>query len=198
MTSVASGTRSKTKKVMDRSVEREQLVETENNLGVKDEHRIAVKLKNQWLSRRYRQNDAQQFPMRVREALSTVDYSMTTSMAQAVAQLAMIQKERNTERRRNQWEERGMGGQRNVTTNVRAMQGNRWQSSQPSVYLGRQYFENQVPYYRNGWNNREWRGSYGRSGYNSTFESGGGGWPDTRVPPPGYASRNGPQGSEVQ
>ncbi|KAK2577900.1 hypothetical protein KPH14_012713 [Odynerus spinipes] len=262
MTSVASGTRSKTKKAIDKSGESEQVIETEGHLvsgiinhmqylqndfkvekfsdenrrnpnefleevekyfrfrGVRDEHKvlviesflegrarlwadtmgngvrsyavfrqrfldefysipIQVKLRNQWLSRRYRPSEgtlqhyfydqlraaryfepvmsayetnysiAQQFPLRVREALSTVDYSMTTSMAQALAQLEAIQKERDNERRRNQWDERGMGGRRNDIANVRAMQGNRWSTSQANAYRDRQNFRQFVPYNRN-------------------------------------------------
>ncbi|KAK2575340.1 hypothetical protein KPH14_012742 [Odynerus spinipes] len=109
---------------------------------------VQVKLKNQWLSRRYRQQEgalqdyfykqiraaryfepemstyeinysvAQQFPIRIREALSTVDYSCTSAMVQALAQLESIQRERETERRRNLWEEGRANNQRNGVANI--------------------------------------------------------------------------------
>ncbi|KAK2577109.1 hypothetical protein KPH14_011877 [Odynerus spinipes] len=150
---------------------------------------IQVKLKNQWLSRQYRQHEgalqnyfyrqiraarylepemsiyeinysiAQQFPIRIREALSAVDYANTSAMAQALAQLELLQKERETEGRRNHWEARN--NQRHEVGNVRAMRYNSWKEPQQNFYSNRRFEVNR--YGNRG--HRAWRGPYNRSNY---------------------------------
>ncbi|KAK2578319.1 hypothetical protein KPH14_012620 [Odynerus spinipes] len=94
---------------------------------------IRVRLKNQWLSRRYRYTDGsmleyfykqlraalhfepelnkyeinysiiQQFPVRVREATASVDYTDVNSIAQALSRLDGVQRDRDFYKKRNAW-----------------------------------------------------------------------------------------------
>ena len=123
---------------------------------------IRAKLKNQWLSRRYRANDGsyqeyfykqlrnakyfepelttyeitfsviQQFPSRVREALASVNYENTEAVLQVLARLDALQRERDGDRRHNNAWE---GNQNNYANNYPAE--NQYHRRVQQIQIGR-------------------------------------------------------------